>query len=147
MRTKHHGDLTAPALVESLRKTTLPFFEKHFGDECTEAEVVVVAAIDFLESLPVSLTEQIANDSNVSPAFRAALASPAPAADDAARDAVDTLRQWARKAAAFNDADHVKGNTIKAHKILMALAGYLPGYSAEIDGALATSPTKEQGNG
>lgn len=75
MKTKHHGDLLVSALIESLRKTTLPFFEKHFGNECTEAEMIVIAAIDFLESIPVSLTEQIANDPNIDAGFRSALAS------------------------------------------------------------------------
>jgi enoyl-CoA hydratase/carnithine racemase len=48
-------------------------------------------------------------------------------------EALQTAVAWAQKAADFNDADNVKGNVMKAHKIMMALAGYIPKYSKDID--------------
>jgi len=51
--------------------------------------------------------------------------------------ALETLRDYAREAAALNDADHIRGNSIKAHKMLMALAELSPRYDARIDRAYA----------
>jgi len=49
--------------------------------------------------------------------------------------ALKTMRDVAAEAAALNDADHIKGNSIRAHKLLMAMAGAIPGYRADIDAA------------
>ncbi len=57
--------------------------------------------------------------------------------------ALRTMRDYAREAAAINDADHIRGNSIKAHKMLMALGGLSPRYDARIDEALAALSGKE----
>ncbi len=51
--------------------------------------------------------------------------------------ALKTFDAVAKEAARLNDADHVKGNSIKAHKLLMAMAGMIPGYRPDIDAARA----------
>lgn len=51
--------------------------------------------------------------------------------------ALQTMKAWASTAAALNDADHIPGNAVKAHKILLALAGCIPRYDAKIDAAHA----------
>ncbi len=56
-------------------------------------------------------------------------------AHDALVAALETLCDYAREAAALNDADHVRGNAVKAHKMLLALAGLSPRYDARIDRA------------
>lgn len=58
------------------------------------------------------------------------------------RKAGNALVAAAKKAAALNDADHVTGNIIKAHKILLALAGGRAGYMAELDQAHAVIAAK-----
>lgn len=48
---------------------------------------------------------------------------------------IQYLKSMAAKAALLNDADNVKGNVMKAHKIMLALAAYIPGYDHDIDAA------------
>lgn len=50
---------------------------------------------------------------------------------------IETLRAYAEKAAYLNDQDQIPGNTVKAHKMLLALAGLNKGYDSAIDAALA----------
>jgi hypothetical protein len=56
---------------------------------------------------------------------------------NALMQAIITLRSVAAEAADLNDADHIKGNSHKAHKMLMALAGRIPGYRKDIDDAFS----------
>lgn len=52
-------------------------------------------------------------------------------------EAIKTLQSVAGKAARLNNDDHIKGNSVKAHKILCALAGWSVGYLKEVDDVYA----------
>ena len=50
-------------------------------------------------------------------------------------EALSIFSKKAQLAVKLNDADNIEGNAVRAHKIMMALSGYIHGYDAEIDKA------------
>ena len=53
-------------------------------------------------------------------------------------EAGKTIRDYAALACKRNNDDHIPGNSVKAHKMLMALAGVNEGYESELDAAFTT---------
>lgn len=51
------------------------------------------------------------------------------------REAGNALVKAAKLAATLNDADYIPGNAMKAHKILLAIAGGRTGYTEGLDKA------------